>query len=108
MINDILDLSKIESGMMAIEVSEVSFGGISERLDRSFHQVAVDKGLDFVIARGENLPHSIQTDEKRLQQVLKNLLSNAFKFTDKGNVTLRMDVVEKDRHLSRDTLICCR
>jgi hypothetical protein len=93
LINDILDLSKIESGMMAIDVGEVSFEDVEERLDRSFRQVADDKGLEFVIERAEGLGHSMRTDEKRLQQVLKNLLSNAFKFTEAGRVTLRVEPV---------------
>jgi CheY-like chemotaxis protein/HAMP domain-containing protein len=105
LINDILDLSKIESGMMGIEVSPVSFTSLSERLDRSFHQMALDKGLEFTIERAENLPATIQTDDKRLQQVLKNLLSNAFKFTERGSIALRMSVAKKDRNITRDSLL---
>jgi HAMP domain-containing protein/CheY-like chemotaxis protein/signal transduction histidine kinase len=91
LINDILDLSKIESGMMTVALSDVSFREIGELTDRTFRQVANDKGLDFNIEAAENLPPSIHTDPTRLQQVLKNLLGNAFKFTDKGSVTLRME-----------------
>jgi CheY-like chemotaxis protein/signal transduction histidine kinase len=91
LINDILDLSKIESGMMGIDTSDVSFAEVSDQLDRSFRQVAVDKKLDFNIERHESLPRSMHTDEKRLQQILKNLLSNAFKFTEQGQVTLRIE-----------------
>jgi HAMP domain-containing protein/CheY-like chemotaxis protein len=97
LINDILDLSKIESGMMAIDVGEVSFADVAERLDRSFRQVADDKGLEFVIEQAEGLGHTMRTDEKRLQQVLKNLLSNAFKFTEAGRVTLRVEPVAAAR-----------
>ncbi|HKP73550.1 MAG TPA: response regulator, partial [Pyrinomonadaceae bacterium] len=93
LINDILDLSKIESGMMGIDISDVAFTDVGEQLDRSFRQVAVDRKLDFAILRDEKLPPSIRTDEKRLQQVLKNLLSNAFKFTEQGSVTLRIESV---------------
>jgi len=105
LINDILDLSKIESGMMGIEVGAIPFAQITERLDRSFHQMAVDKGLEFKIERAENLPATIQTDDKRLQQVLKNLLSNAFKFTEKGSVSLHIGIADKSRHISRESLL---
>ncbi|MGZ5458490.1 MAG: HAMP domain-containing protein [Thermoanaerobaculia bacterium] len=91
LINDILDLSKIESGMMTVALSDVSFREISELTDRTFRQVANDKNLEFVIEQADNLPSSIHTDPTRLQQVLTNLLGNAFKFTDKGSVKLRME-----------------
>jgi CheY-like chemotaxis protein len=91
LINDILDLSKIESGMMTVALSDVSFREIGDLTDRTFRQVADDKHLDFRIEPGEDLPPSIHTDPMRLQQVLKNLLGNAFKFTEKGGVTLRME-----------------
>jgi HAMP domain-containing protein/CheY-like chemotaxis protein/signal transduction histidine kinase len=91
LINDILDLTKIESGMMTISLGDVSFREISETMDRGFRQVAVDKGLDFTVDLAPNLPASIHTDSTRLQQVLKNLLGNAFKFTSNGGVTLRME-----------------
>ncbi|HEY9282996.1 MAG TPA: HAMP domain-containing protein, partial [Pyrinomonadaceae bacterium] len=97
LINDILDLSKIESGMMAIDVGEVAFADVVERLDRSFRQVADDKGLEFVIEQADGLGRAMRTDEKRLQQVLKNLLSNAFKFTEAGRVTLRVEPVAAAR-----------
>jgi HAMP domain-containing protein/CheY-like chemotaxis protein/signal transduction histidine kinase len=104
LINDILDLSKIESGMMAIEINEVSFADVLERLNLSFHQVAADKGLEFLLSRDERLPLSIQTDEKRLLQVLKNLLSNAFKFTESGRVSLTVDITDKPGHFILDSL----
>jgi len=88
LINDILDLSKIESGMMGIEVSEISVKEISEQLERSFHQLAQDKNVEFLIERADNLAPTVYTDDKRLQQILMNLLSNAFKFTDEGRVVL--------------------
>ncbi|HEY0371116.1 MAG TPA: response regulator [Thermoanaerobaculia bacterium] len=91
LINDILDLSKIESGMMTVSLSDVSFREITDLTDRTFRQVAEDKKLDFTIEGAENLPNSIHTDPTRLQQVLKNLLGNAFKFTEKGGVKLRME-----------------
>ncbi|HEX6098725.1 MAG TPA: HAMP domain-containing protein, partial [Thermoanaerobaculia bacterium] len=91
LINDILDLSKIESGMMTVALSDVSFREIHDLTERTFRQVADDKKLDFTIEEADNLPNSIHTDPTRLQQVLKNLLGNAFKFTEKGGVKLRME-----------------
>ncbi|MGN6183679.1 MAG: HAMP domain-containing protein [Thermoanaerobaculia bacterium] len=91
LINDILDLSKIESGMMTVALSDVSFKEIADLSERTFRQIADDKNLSFEIQPAENLPPSIHTDPTRLQQVLKNLLGNAFKFTEKGGVTLRME-----------------
>jgi HAMP domain-containing protein/CheY-like chemotaxis protein/signal transduction histidine kinase len=91
LINDILDLTKIESGMMSIDISDVSFAEVGGQLERSFQQIALDKKLNFAIEGDEQLPAFIRTDEKRLQQILKNLLSNAFKFTAQGSVTLRIE-----------------
>jgi len=98
LINDILDLSKIESGMMGIDVSDVSFGEISGQLERSFYQVAQDKGLQFSIELSETLGNAMQTDNKRLQQILNNLLSNAFKFTEQGSVTLTIQPAKDERY----------
>ena len=91
LINDILDLSKIESGMMTINLDELRFDGLATDMERTFRQVAEDKELEFSIERASNLPDTIVTDETRLRQVLKNLLSNAFKFTEKGGVTMRIE-----------------
>ncbi|HEY0386165.1 MAG TPA: response regulator, partial [Pyrinomonadaceae bacterium] len=104
LINDILDLSKIESGMMAIDVSEVTFENVLVQLDRSFHQVAQDKGLEFALERSSELPEAMKTDEKRLQQILKNLLSNAFKFTETGRVALRVERAERSGHFIQEAL----
>ncbi len=95
LINDILDLSKIESGMMGIEVSDVSVAEMAEQLERSFHQLAQDKDLEFVIERSEEMDPTIRTDDKRLQQILMNLLSNAFKFTESGKVVLSIGPAPK-------------
>ncbi len=88
LINDILDLSKIESGTVTIEIDEVLFSDLREFVDRTFRHVADDKGLVFEIELDEHLPFLLTTDSKRLRQVIKNLLSNAFKFTQKGRVSL--------------------
>jgi HAMP domain-containing protein/CheY-like chemotaxis protein/signal transduction histidine kinase len=91
LINDILDLSKIESGMMTVALSDFTFRELNDLMERTFRQVANDKSLDFTIDVDPNLPPSVNTDPTRLQQVLKNLLGNAFKFTEKGGVTLRIE-----------------
>jgi len=91
LINDILDLSKIESGMMNVTLADFSFRDLSDLMERTFRQVANDKALDFTIDLAPSLPQSVHTDPTRLQQVLKNLLGNAFKFTEHGGVTLRVE-----------------
>ncbi|WP_181704905.1 HAMP domain-containing protein [Chthonobacter rhizosphaerae] len=88
LINDILDLSKIESGTVSIEIGEVPLSNLRQHMERTFRQLAADKGLAFTIEMDERLPSSIRTDEKRLQQIVLNLLSNAFKFTAEGGVVL--------------------
>src|SRR5581483_9081352 len=89
LINDILDLSKIESGTMQIDVASVPFTELRRFVESTFRQVADLKGLQFTVDIAPDLPPAIQTDARRLQQVLKNLLSNAFKFTERGSVSLR-------------------
>ncbi len=94
LINDILDLSKIESGTVSLEVSNVAFKDLVENMDRTFRQVADERKLDFQVEVDPKLPLAIRTDSKRLQQVLRNLLSNAFKFTERGGVTLQIGSAE--------------
>ncbi|RST31375.1 response regulator [Sphingomonas ginkgonis] len=88
LINDILDLSKIESGTVTIEVGDMPLSSLGQHMERTFRQLAADKGLEFSMKLAGDLPGAIRTDEKRLQQIILNLLSNAFKFTSKGGVTL--------------------
>src|SRR6202030_4681075 len=76
LINDILDLSKIESGTVTVEVEDISFAGLRENIDRNFRHVAEAKNLPFHVFFDESLPRSMASDPKRLQQILKNLLSN--------------------------------
>ena len=95
LINDILDLSKVEAGRMDVNVSDVKLSDLRDFVERSFRPVAEDKELGFEIeVHGANVPPTIETDEQRLQQVIKNLLSNAFKFTSSGNVKLRVGLAE--------------
>ncbi len=94
LINDILDLSKIESGTVTLDIGETSFDSLRDQMHRTFAQIAQDKRLDFSIEVDEALPTSMYTDDKRLLQIIKNLLSNAFKFTASGSVRLAIDRVE--------------
>jgi len=89
LINDILDLAKIESGTVTLNIAPERFDEITDYLERTFRQMAADKDLEFVIAVDPGLPAAIETDAKRLQQIITNLLSNAFKFTSKGSVSLK-------------------
>ncbi len=93
LINDILDLSKIESGTVVVDVGEVRLGDLHGYVERTFRHVAESKGVEFVIEMDNALPKAVFTDAKRLQQVIKNLLSNAFKFTQQGQVRLTMEPV---------------
>ncbi|HVY07463.1 MAG TPA: HAMP domain-containing protein [Burkholderiales bacterium] len=90
LINDILDLSKIESGTVTVEAEEITFASLKETVDRSFRHIAESKNLPFHVNFDPALPRSITTDPKRLQQILKNLLSNAFKFTAQGQVAVQV------------------
>ncbi len=91
LINDILDLSKIESGTVVVDVNELALDDLDTYVERTFRHVAESKGLDFRITLDPRLPVSVFTDAKRLQQIIKNLLSNAFKFTHRGSVTLAVE-----------------
>ncbi|MEG4112437.1 MULTISPECIES: HAMP domain-containing protein [unclassified Microcoleus] len=104
LINDILDLAKIESGTMSVEIEQVLFTDLRDHLDRTFRQIAQDKKLSFKIELEAGLPKGLYTDAKRLQQVLKNLLSNAFKFTERGEVKLRAEVVREGWSLEIESL----
>jgi HAMP domain-containing protein/CheY-like chemotaxis protein len=90
LISDILDLSKIESGTVSVEAEEVFFGSLLDAVARPFRHEAENRRLTFEVVADANLGRSLVTDSKRLQQVLKNLLSNAFKFTEKGSVRLNV------------------
>jgi CheY-like chemotaxis protein/HAMP domain-containing protein/GAF domain-containing protein len=92
LINEILDMAKIESGTMSIDISDIFFSRLGEWSKRGFQQVAENKKIGFDVALADGLPKSIRTDEKRLQQVLKNLISNAIKFTEQGSVNLNISI----------------
>ena len=104
LINDVLDLAKIESGTVTLDISEMSFASLRDQVDRTFSLVAADKKLDFQVELDPALPRSMYTDDKRLQQIIKNLLSNAFKFTEKGHVKLKVGRAHGGWNTSNDHL----
>jgi signal transduction histidine kinase/HAMP domain-containing protein len=90
LINDILDLSKIESGFISTDFINVRFNEITSFVETTFKHISESKNLKFNIDMDHSLPGSLETDIQRLNQILKNLLSNAFKFTEKGEVKLKI------------------
>src|SRR5207253_1079136 len=95
LITDMLDLSKIESGTVSVEAEEVYFASLLDMVERPFRHEAENRRLSFDVETDPHLTRSIVTDSKRLQQVLKNLLSNAFKFTEVGGVRLSISAVRQ-------------
>ncbi len=104
LINDILDLAKIESGTMTLDLDALALATLPEYVERNFGHLARGKGLAFDVALAADLPRSISTDPRRLQQVLKNLLANAFKFTETGGVSLSIAVATSGWSLDHPTL----
>jgi two-component system, chemotaxis family, sensor kinase CheA len=101
LINDILDLSKVEAGKLEVNFEEVFLTEFADRMERQFAQVANNKEIDFTVTLSDNITPIIYTDEQRLQQIVKNLLSNAFKFTEKGSVSVKIEKSDE-----RETLGC--
>jgi signal transduction histidine kinase/HAMP domain-containing protein/DNA-binding NarL/FixJ family response regulator len=93
LINDILDLSKIEAGRMDVRPKALPLVKLLEYVQATFRPLTLDKGLTFEVTVGENVPSELLSDEQRLQQILRNLLSNAVKFTSSGGVELRVERV---------------
>jgi HAMP domain-containing protein/CheY-like chemotaxis protein/signal transduction histidine kinase len=93
LITDILDLSKIESGTVTVDAEEISFTSLRDSVERNFRHIADSKSLPFQVDFQPDLPRMMSTDPKRLQQILKNLLSNAFKFTGQGQVSVKVSTV---------------
>jgi signal transduction histidine kinase/DNA-binding response OmpR family regulator/HAMP domain-containing protein len=104
LINDILDLSKIESGTVLVDPTDLMLEELRRYVERTFRHVAEAKNVDFFIRLGPKLPKSMFADSKRLQQVLKNLLSNAFKFTHEGHVTLSIESVKSGWNADNENL----
>ncbi len=96
LINDVLDLSKIEAGKADVEVKQVTLARLLDSLTRTFQPMAVEKGLAFAAGVEPGAPARIDTDDQRLGQILKNLISNAVKFTDVGEVTVRAQAAGAD------------
>ncbi|OPH59389.1 histidine kinase [Paenibacillus ferrarius] len=97
LIDDILDLSKVEAGKIEIMTDEFNVTEMPQLMKLMFDPVAEKKGLDFAVLLEENVPNVMLTDGQRLQQIVKNLLSNAFKFTEQGSVTMRIALAEPSR-----------
>ncbi|WP_096199303.1 response regulator [Bacillus sp. FJAT-45350] len=98
LINDILDLSKIEAGKTDVYPEEIVIHEVQAFIERQFLPVSKEKGLEFIVTVDEDAPSYIYTDEIKLKQIIKNLLSNAFKFTANGHVELQFKKVSSPSH----------
>ena len=105
LINEILDLSKIEAGRMDVNIREVLIKDLADNISANFKHVLEEKGLSLKINIDEKMPEVITSDDKRLEQILKNLMSNAIKFTKKGSVTVDFFTPSKADNLFRSGLI---
>ncbi|MBF0537912.1 MAG: response regulator [Nitrospirae bacterium] len=113
LINDILDLSKVESGKMELHVESVDFRELATSIGRTFGPVAQDKGLTLDVTVAPDVTPSIRTDIQKVEQIIRNLISNAIKFTEKGGVTVNIDrcphdsigSITPDSGLSKEELI---
>jgi len=90
LINEVLDLAKVESGHMEIEIGDVQIVDLAQHMKHLFQPVCEDKGIDFKVTFDENMPNTFKTDQSRLEQILKNFLSNSCKFTKNGTVSLHI------------------
>jgi len=104
LISDILDLSKIESGTVTVDSEEIGFQSLRENIERAFRHEAERRHLDFSVDIAPEVGHELTTDPKRLQQILKNLLSNALKFTERGSVRLAARVAKSGWSLNHPIL----
>ncbi|WP_456114934.1 HAMP domain-containing protein [Streptomyces kaniharaensis] len=106
LINDILDLSKVEAGKMDVRPARIALVQLVDYVEATFQPVALDKNLDFAVRVSPTLPVTLHTDEQRLQQVLRNLISNAVKFTDAGAVdfSIRPAGPETPQHVREQLL----
>jgi signal transduction histidine kinase/HAMP domain-containing protein/ActR/RegA family two-component response regulator len=104
LIDDILDLSKIEAGRMDVQPAEIRFDEIRQYVEQAFRPQAEDKRLSLHVSVSPNLPPTLITDAQRLQQILRNLLANAVKFTDSGSVTMEMSAADPSMTFSDPVL----
>jgi CheY-like chemotaxis protein len=91
LLDDIVDLARAEANILTLDIGELSLAELRDGMARMFVPVAAEQGMGFRLELDETLPASIQTDPRRLRQVLRNLLSNAFRFSSRGDVVLRME-----------------
>lgn len=104
LINDILDLSKVEAGKLTVVAEDVTLDSIVGRMRQQFTPVSKEKGVEFKIKMSDDLPATLHTDAQRAEQILKNLLANAFKFTRQGSVTLEVHRPDEQMELQRSSL----
>ena len=104
LLNSILDLAKAESGTVTAEMTDVSVEELRRTLDREFEHIAEAKGLGYAVDVALGTPDSIVTDPQRLRQILKNLLSNAFKFTEHGEVHVQIGLADKGWNPATESL----
>lgn len=104
LINEILDLSKIESGSVELRIDDVNLADFAASMEQRFQPIAVEKDLNFNIKVADNLPAHIRTDHQRISQIVKNFLSNAFKFTSKGEIKLKIKRPDTKTNLSKSGL----
>ena len=100
LINDILDLSKVESGKMEVVLANMNVRDLTEYVKSSFEPIATDKKIQFITEIEEGVPEFICSDSMRVEQIIKNLLSNSFKFTSKGSVTLKIKPTKAEEIVS--------
>ena len=104
LINDILDLSKVEAGKVEVEMNAVQVSELAAEMEGLFKPLALQKGIDFTIDISEQLPNRVMLDEMKVKQIIKNLLSNALKFTKEGSVSVGIKPVNQDIRFSvKDT-----
>ncbi len=104
LINDILDLSKVEAGKMSVMPEDIYISGITKRMTEQFDPVAKERKVEFHVRLDQDLPEMLHTDGQRVEQILKNLLSNAFKFTESGSITLDIHRASDQAALQRAAL----
>jgi CheY-like chemotaxis protein len=104
LINEVLDLSKVEAGKMELEPREILTSDITDYVRRSFEPLAEQKNLEFTVEMAAGVPAEIHADQQRLEQVLKNLLANAFKFTESGSVRFRIEMAPPGKNFESEAL----
>jgi len=104
LINDIMDLSKVEAGMLSVHAEDVNVASVLNAMENLFAHVSAEKMVGLYIDQGEGLPSTIYSDGQRIEQILKNFLSNAFKFTSEGAVNIKVHQPNSDVQFSHKTL----